>query len=205
MPDKDNYGNYYAVPKNYDNGVAADKRLTLTIKTITPTDIQKEEAMINVNSEGEQEWHLIKDGFYDYTGPLNDQSAYIRVNKGGKGRKYAKVLDNLTGKSYDPNWFTSGANIFGDEFNDRYAKRNIYQGETGYPTYNAADFKHGTLNFPTHMHYSAGGKMLVPNKAASWFTEEEVQFSNDVTDYGAPRNINCGTPTTRARIKSDAK
>ena len=124
--------------------------------------------MINPDKQDEQKWYLVKDGYFEQTGGGNDAQAYVRIAKFANG---AKVLDSIKDVKFDPSWFTSGANIF---------KKETYRGNTPFPTYNKDNFTHDICNFPLHMHYDKNGGQLVPNEAASWFSEWEVAFRNDV-------------------------
>ena len=160
MPGKDTKGNYIALP--------LEGKTSIVVRTITPGEDEREDAMINPDKQDEKKWYLVKDGYFEQTGANNNAQAYVRIAKDANG---AKVLDSIKDVKYDPSWFTSGANIF---------KKETYRGNTPFPTYNKDNFTHDICNFPLHMHYDKNGGQLVPNKAASWFSEWEVAFRNDV-------------------------
>ena len=173
MPGKDANGNYIVRPLDGKTGI--------TIRTITPGEDEKEDAMMNPGKKDEQKWYLVRDGFFKQTGFWNDTQAYVRIST---NKVNAKVLDSIEYLKYDPDWFDSGANIF---------KKETYRGNTKFPTYNKDEFEHDICNFPLHMHYDEDGKQLVPNEAATWFSEWEVAFSNDV-------GPNIETTTTEAKV-----
>ena len=173
MPGKDANGNYIVRPLDGKTGI--------TIRTITPGEDEKEDAMMNPGKKDEQKWYLVRDGFFKQTGFWNDTQAYVRIST---NKVNAKVLDSIEYLKYDPDWFDSGANIF---------KKETYRGNTKFPTYNKDEFEHDICNFPLHMHYDEDGKQLVPNEAATWFSEWEVPFSNDV-------GPNIATTTTEAKV-----
>ena len=160
MPGKDSVKNYIVKP--------LEGKTSIVVTTITPGEDEREDAMINPNKADEQTWYLVKDGEFKQTGIGNDGQAYVRISKKAVG---AKVLDGLENVFYDPDWFTSGVAIF---------KADTYRGNVPFPLYDPDNFTHDTLNFPNHMHYNIDGEQMVPNKAATWFSEWEVAFSNDV-------------------------
>ena len=171
MPGKDGIGNTIAIPK--------EGKTSFNYSGINPNLAQREEAMIYPNKKDEQKWYLVKDGYFKQTGFWNNQQAYIRV---AKGVSRAKVLDSLQRVKYDPSWFTSGTALFeGDRLD----------GNTPYPTYNKNEFVHDICNFPTHMHYDIKGNQMVPNKAANWFSEYEIAFSNDVGSNISETTTDC--------------
>ena len=141
------------------------------VKTITPSLGKRQEAMLDPNKEDEKTWYLVKDGYFKQYGVANNLSIYVRIHKAEVG---AFVLDDFSNMYYDPTWFTGGiAGIFDIK---------TYQGGIPIPYYDKTNFEGNTMNFPHHMHYSAAGNQIPPNKLATLLYETEVQFGNAIGD-----------------------